>query len=118
MAPKLHEATFVFCTLKPEAPRQPIDEAVMRFQETEGETWILSQADADARDLPYQGTWRMITLTVHSSLEAVGFLAALLPVLAEARISTNVVSAYYHDHLFVPAARAQDALSILQSLSS
>jgi hypothetical protein len=51
-------------------------------------------------------------------LEAVGFLAAVLPALAREGISTNVVSAFYHDHLFVPAAQAQHALSILQSLSN
>jgi hypothetical protein len=116
MAPKLHDETFVFCTCKDNPT--PIDEALMRFQEAEGATWILPQAIADRHHLPYQHTWRMITLTVHSSLEAVGFLASVLPALAREGISTNVVSAFYHDHLFVPAAQAQHALSILQSLSN
>jgi hypothetical protein len=57
----------------------------------------------------------MITLTVHSSLEAVGFLAAGR--LAEAGISVNAVSAYYHDHLFVAEHRADEALRLLQSMS-
>ena len=59
----------------------------------------------------------MITLTVHSSLEAIGFLAAITGRLAEAGISVNAVSAFYHDHLFVPEHRAEEALHHLQNVS-
>ena len=59
----------------------------------------------------------MITLNIHSSLEAVGFLAAVLPRLATAGISVNAVSAFYHDHLFVPIDRAQEALEILEAMA-
>ncbi|MGL6341627.1 MAG: ACT domain-containing protein, partial [Waterburya sp.] len=37
--------------------------------------------------------------------------------LAEHGISVNPISAYYHDHLFVPASRAQEAMELLQELS-
>jgi hypothetical protein len=60
----------------------------------------------------------MITLEVHSSLEAVGFLAAVTRRLAEARIGANPVSAFFHDHLFVPADRAEEAVTILEQLAS
>jgi hypothetical protein len=59
----------------------------------------------------------MITLSIHSSLEAVGFLAAITGKLADHNISVNPISAYYHDHLFVPAARAQAAMELLQEFS-
>jgi uncharacterized protein len=67
--------------------------------------------------LSYQFASRLITLTVHSSLDAVGFLAAITVRLAEAGISVNAVSAFYHDHLFVPDHRADQALSILRDMS-
>jgi hypothetical protein len=38
--------------------------------------------------------------------------------LAEAGLAVNPVSAYFHDHLFVPAERADEALAILQSLAA
>ena len=55
-------------------------------------------------------------LEIHSSLEAVGFLAAILPPLAAAGIGVNPVSAFHHDHLFVPEQRAAEALAILEAL--
>ena len=58
----------------------------------------------------------MITLSVHSSLEAVGFLAAITARLANAGISVNAVSAFHHDHLFVPEHRASEALRLLQDM--
>ena len=54
----------------------------------------------------------MITLNIHSSLEAVGFLAAITARLAAAGMGVNPVAGYFHDHLFVPAERAEDAMAI------
>ncbi|HEY9768965.1 MAG TPA: ACT domain-containing protein [Coleofasciculaceae cyanobacterium] len=59
----------------------------------------------------------MITLSVHSSLEAVSFLAAITAKLAEHKIGVNPVSAYHHDHLFVPVSRAQEAMILLKEFS-
>lgn len=59
----------------------------------------------------------MITLTVHSSLEAVGFLAVITRHLAQHSISVNAVSAYHHDHLFVPVHRADEAMRLLGDMA-
>jgi hypothetical protein len=61
---------------------------------------------------------RQITLKVHSSLEAVGLTAAFSRALTEAGISANVVAAYYHDHIFVPATDAERAIEALRQLSA
>ena len=60
--------------------------------------------------------FRCITLDVHSSLEAVGLTAACAQALAAGGISANVVAGYSHDHILVPAPRAQDALAALDAL--
>ena len=87
------------------------------FREREGTTLVVRREEAESAGLSYQFASRLITLTVHSSLEAVGFLAAIAGRLAEAGISVNAVSAYYHDHLFVPEDRADEALRLLQNMS-
>ena len=58
----------------------------------------------------------MITLEAHSSLEAVGFLARITTELAKHQMGVNPVSGFYHDHLFVPDGREQDALSVLEEI--
>jgi hypothetical protein len=60
----------------------------------------------------------MVTLTVHSALEAVGFVAAITTRLAAAGISVNAVSAFFHDHLFVPAERAEVTVEILSRMAA
>ncbi|MBY0422594.1 MAG: ACT domain-containing protein, partial [Parvularculaceae bacterium] len=87
------------------------------FQEQEGTTLVLDEAEAARARFSILFRARLITLEVQSSLEAVGFLAALLPPLAAAGISVNSVSAAFHDHLFVPVDRADDALRILEALA-
>ena len=67
-------------------------------------------------DYSFVASW--ITLTVHSSLEAVGLTAAFSNALAGAGISCNVIAAYHHDHIFVPVHSTEKAMAALQSLSS
>jgi hypothetical protein len=115
MTPELHEGVFVFCSM-PEGKEIPV-RPVHIFREREGTAFIVRREEAEAAGLPYQFASRMITLAVHSSLEAVGFLAAITGRLAEAGIGVNAVSAFYHDHLFVPEHRAEEALHHLQDTS-
>ncbi|XXE67240.1 ACT domain-containing protein [Pseudomonas sp. R1-6] len=44
------------------------------------------------------GAQSIVTLTVHSALDAVGLTAAFATALGNAGISCNVIAAYYHDH--------------------
>ena len=78
---------------------------------------MVRREEAERVGLPYQFASRLITLSVHSALDAVGFLAAVTTRLTEAGISTNAVSAFYHDHLFVPEHRADEALQLLLEMS-
>ena len=87
------------------------------FKENEGTTLIIEREKADAATLSYTSIFCLITLSVHSSLEAIGFLAAITNKLAEHNISVNPVSAYYHDHLFVPVSRAREAITLLKEFS-
>jgi hypothetical protein len=117
MQPVLCPGVFVFVTLP--SRQQPDDglSPVMVFREREGTTLVVDQAAAQRAKLNAIFPCRMITLNVHSSLEAVGFLAAITTRLASANIGVNPVSAFHHDHLFVPADRAELAMRLLQELA-
>ena len=117
MAPQLHPETFVYCSF-PDFRIPPGLEPICTFREAEGVTAIVEKAQADDSAVPYVFESHLITLTVHSSLEAVGFLATLAGRLADANIPCNVVAGYHHDHLFVPVERGQDALAALTRLTA
>lgn len=117
MKPELLDGTFVFCTLAPSATIPATISPVLTFREREGTTLVILREQAEAAGLHYAFPARLITLTVHSALDAVGFLAAITARLAEAGISVNAVSAFHHDHLFVPADRADAAMAVLQEMS-
>ena len=100
MKPELIKGNFVFCTLSNLEYNKLKINPIMLFKEKEGITIIVQKELADKFNLEYTGIWSMITLRVHSDLNAVGFLAKITEKLAKNGISVNPVSAYYHDHLF------------------
>ena len=116
LKPELELSPYIFCTVSESQWHDLKIEPRGTFQEQEGFTLILTQSQADEAGLDYQGHWACITLTVHSSLEAVGLIAAVSTRLAEAGISTNPVAGYYHDHLFVPWDRRGEAMALLLEL--
>ena len=117
MKPELVKGEFVFCTIPEEKLSALSTKPLLIFREKEGVTVILKKEVADANSVTYSATWALITMTVHSDLEAVGFLAAITNKFADAGISVNAVSAYYHDHLFVPFEKAERAMELLKRLS-
>ena len=116
LRPSLSPSTYVFCTVEGArygdlAHTQPL----ASITEREGLTLVMTQAYADQADLAYEGTFRCITLDVHSSLEAVGLTAAVADVLGRHGISANVLAGYHHDHVFVPEHQAEAALACLRN---
>ena len=116
MKPELNQGEYVYCLADSKEHAAALD-PLCYFLEKEGVTIILSKEKADAMNIPYAMTCAWITLTVHSSLEAVGLTAAVSKSLTEANISCNVVAAFYHDHIFVTAKDAERAMNVLQKLT-
>tara|TARA_R110002096_G_scaffold8802_3_gene35761 strand:- start:14278 stop:14679 length:402 start_codon:yes stop_codon:yes gene_type:complete len=112
----LVDGLFVFATIKgTKIPANLVPR--MMFQEAEGTTLILLKSEAEEFNLPYEFPCRMITLNIHSSLEAVGFMAKIATELAKHDMGVNPVSGFYHDHLFVPDGRQNDAMNILKKMA-
>lgn len=117
MKPEMQEGIFVFCSIPEDEEILATLRPLLIFREREGTSVIVRREEAEAAGLPHLFASRQITLSVHSSLEAIGFLAAITGRLANVGISVNAVSAFYHDHLFVPEHRANEALRLLQDIS-
>ncbi|MBX9458154.1 MAG: ACT domain-containing protein [Rhizobium sp.] len=116
MRPELQPGTFVFAILDDHDIPAGLD-PIGTFREAEGTTLILPAHDAGHPAIVASKPMRQITLTVHSSLEAIGLTAAFATELTRHGISANVVAGYYHDHIFVGAEDAERAVVALQSLS-
>ncbi|TQV85488.1 ACT domain-containing protein [Aliikangiella coralliicola] len=122
MDPQLSEEEFVFCCIALQDCEKSFSQNVADidpigiFREEEGTTLVLSRKKADENNLSYEAVFKQITLRVHSSLEAVGLTAAVATALTKADISANVIAAYHHDHIFVPANKADKALKALMEI--
>ena len=119
LRPENQPATYVFCSVADAnygalAHTNPL----ACFAEAEGLTLVITKERADLEGLNYHGTFRCISLQVHSSLEAVGLTAAVTRELAIHDISANVIAGSYHDHVFVPSHHADLALRLLESIST
>lgn len=116
MKPRLNPGEYVFCSRGNMAGINQ-DDALMMFREDEGITIVLAKEKADHSGLGYSFVASWITLTVHSSLDAVGMTAAFSKALSANGISCNVVAAYYHDHIFVRKEDAEQAMKILNTFA-
>ena len=115
MKPRLNEGEFVFCNLQQDSKINS-EQIICIFQEQEGRSVILKKDQADLFRLNYTSTFSWITLTIHSSLDAVGLTAAFSTALSNAGISCNVVAAFFHDHIFVAKNDTTRAMNILENL--
>jgi hypothetical protein len=114
MRPLLRPGEYVFTTAEGDLVGV---EPVVTVREAEGVTLVLDRAQADAEGLAYDYVAAMVTLRVHSSLDAVGLTAAVAQELTAHGISCNVVAGYFHDHLFVPHERGPEVVELLSELA-
>jgi hypothetical protein len=117
MDPELRDGVFVFCGggdagLEAACAAR----AIATFVEPAGLSFIVPLSTAMDLGLPVDVPMRCITLRVHAALDGVGLTAAVATALAARGIACNMVAAFRHDHVFVPEARAQDAMTALRAL--
>ena len=116
MKPKINLGEYVFCTIT-NSTQIDYNDVILFFKEQEGNTVIVKKEVADNLNLDYFFIASWITLTVHSSLNAVGLTAAFSKALSDEGISCNVVAAFYHDHIFVDHNDTEKALQVLNKFS-
>jgi len=112
--PALQAGTFMFCTAGGDPPAGVVP--LMVFRELEATTVVVALEEARRGGLAGEFSCQWIVLGARSDLRAVGFLAEITSRLAASGISTNVVSAVHHDHLFVPLGQGERAVALLVEL--
>jgi hypothetical protein len=118
LQPELSAEAFVFVSVPYAVSPTQLANALMVYKEDEGTTLILESSFASNEGFAVDSIFKRITCNVHSSLDAVGMTAVMSAALTKANISANVVAGYYHDHIFVPAGRADEAITVLLELAN
>ncbi len=115
MRPELIPGVYAFGSV-PDREALGNVEVVATMREPEGLSAVIADADAARLNLPilFRAAW--IMLRVQSDLQAVGLTAAFSAALGTAGIPCNVVAGAWHDHLFVPLERVEDAMRALRRL--
>lgn len=117
LQPVLDPDEYVFCTVNGDLTHYLSLKPLATFVEEEGLTLILTKPQAQSLGVCADPTFKRITLSVYSSLEAVGLTAVVASALAKEGISANVIAAYHHDHVFVPMKQANHAMQVLINLN-
>lgn len=117
MTPKRRPGQFVFVITDDAARAATLwPDAISTFQEDEGVSMILSVEVAARHGFSTDDAMCCITLNVYSSLNGVGLTAAVASALGAHAIPCNMVAAFHHDHVFVPADMCDRAMGVLTAL--
>ena len=113
--PKLNKGEYVFCSVN-NLDQINSKKIIGTFLEKKGLSIIIEKKEAINLGLSYSFIASWITLKVNSSLDSVGLTATFSNALAKNGISCNVISGYYHDHIFVNINDKNKAMNILKNL--
>ncbi len=111
----------LLATIEPMLDPRPHDYVPMTGTEPPPAGWlaIVREDEGIAVISPCdEGPWARITLTVHSSLDAVGLTAAVSTALATAGLSANMIAGLHHDHILVPWPKRHAALEAIRTLET
>lgn len=87
--------------------------------EAEGLTALIPYEQAQRHGIKYRhAILARISLGINSSVKLSGLTATVARHLASAMIPCNLIGGMHHDHLFVPATRAKEAMKHLADLSA
>lgn len=109
------EAEYIFASLESVPPG--LDPFAV-VHEPEGYTVVVLASQAAQYGLATEERYARITAQAHTSLQAVAITATVTSTIASRGIACNVIAGYHHDHFFVPAERAGEALALMQALSN
>ncbi|MGA8179466.1 MAG: ACT domain-containing protein [Desulfobacterales bacterium] len=96
-------------------PDEVFSEAMFGIVKTDEELSIVCRDSLDISSEQCRRGWSCIKVSGPLDLNAVGVLASISKVLAEARISIFVVSTYDTDYILMPAGKSLEAIAALRT---
>ncbi len=119
LRPQLSNEDYVFISLNNcSINRVNRLDPIATIQEKEGTTLVITEERALSDNLEYDTVFKCITLGVLSSLKSVGLINAISKCLSDNDISCNVISGYFHDHLFIQNDLCKRAMDLLQDIKT
>ena len=79
---------------------------------------VIPKEIADRQNISYESSYRCISLGLASDLEDYGLTALISGKLNESKIRANIFAGKYHDHIFIPSNKADEALIILNDINN
>jgi len=117
MKPVLQDLIYFFCTTDDTAVAAALlPRSLAAFREDEGLALVLVEDDARQYGFDLSMPMCRIVLEVYSALDGVGLTAGVATALANGGIPCNMIAAYHHDNVFVPAPMRHRAISILEDV--
>lgn len=113
LKPQLDPRIWVFAAVEPSFDYTELAPIAI-FKEMEGTTLVVERSMAVRHHLGHTFASKRITFGAFTELASIGILASVTEILSKHGIATNAFCAFYHDHIFVPEDRAEEALAILQ----
>lgn len=108
------EGTYIFGCVDAVAPHLA---PFAIIHEAEGTTIVVPATEAGDYGLSVQDTFARLGLGASTALDSVGITATVAQTLASRGIACNVIAGFYHDHVFVPADQADEAVRLLEDLA-
>jgi hypothetical protein len=106
------DGVFVYATIPPGHPLPDVPLSAM-VSEVEGTTVVLNRDVAVGAGVEFEFEAAWLTIETHTSLAAVGVAATVSTALAMKSIPVNIIAGFHHDHLLVPADRADEAVAAI-----
>lgn len=114
--PKLYPEEYFFCAITAEQRKALRDQPIFEFHETDAVTVVLRREELISEYVDGQALLKMIQVNVPGTIVAAGVFVIIATRLAAHGIDSKPVTAFHHAYLFVPSARAEESIRILEDL--
>ncbi|QPK81084.1 hypothetical protein G7Y41_08595 [Schaalia sp. ZJ405] len=87
------------------------------IHDDDGYTIVVEKSQAQSIGLDVSKTYAQVILGLDANLDSIGITATIAQLMTARSIVANIITCVHHDHLFVQADRANEAVATLTDLA-